>query len=153
MPTTSEKNQFRKLIGDFGRSQVDDSTIDSYLNDAVAELTADFVDEDNVSAPVTDFDNLVAQYKPEVILYAAINWWWNVASMYVNHHSQTVGQTSHQASEKWERAMRMIETLTTQFTNSQTLGTDISIGNLSRFSKQTLQRYGGMREEDTLERY
>lgn len=151
MPTTSERNQFRKLIGDFGTGNVIDGDVDLYLNDATAELTADFTNSSMVSAPLTDFDDLVAQYKPEVIVWAAIQWWWNVASKLVQHHTQTIGQSSQTASEKWDRAMRMIEILTERFSEIQTLGTDITIGHLSRFSKSDMRRHGGQREESALE--
>lgn len=145
MPTTSEYNQFRRYIGDYGNNVVDNTTIDAYLNDAALDLTADF------EVPIATFDSLVRQYHPEVITWAAINWWWNVASKLVDHHSQQLGAGSHQASEKWERAMQMIEYLTTRFESIQTLGADVSIGNLSRFSKLTLTRFGGRSEEDALE--
>ena len=147
MPTTAEYNQFRRLVGDYGEGFVDNNTIDQYLNDATTELTADF------TVPVTSFDTLVKQYHPEIIVWAAINWWWNVASNLVQHHTQSIGGASHQASEKWERAMRMIEMLTTRFNEIQTLGQDITIGHLSRFSKLTLTRFGGRSEEDALESY
>lgn len=144
MATASELNQFRRLIGDYGRDSVDDSDIETYLDDAVRELTADF------TTPVADFDSLYIQYKPEVIVYAAINYWWNIAAKLVDHHSQTTGQSSHNASEKWDRAMEMIRTLREQYATIQQLGTDITQGNLSRFSKATLSRWGGVREEDAL---
>lgn len=145
MPTTSEKNQLRRLIGDYGANTVDDTEIDAYLNDATFEVTSDF------ASPVIDFDVLLVQYHPEVIYKAAINWWWQRASKLVDHHTQTVGQSSQNASEKWDRAMQMIERLETKYNEIQMLGIDISIGNLSRFSKITMTRIGGRSEESTLE--
>lgn len=147
MSTLSERNQFRRYIGDFGTSAVDDATIKSYFDDAVRELTADFVDVNNLSAPVTDFDVLVPQYHPEVIVKAAINWWWQKAARLADHHTQTVGQSSQNASEKWDRAMEMIRHLEELYATIQALGTDITFGNISRFSKATLTRIGGQREE------
>lgn len=151
MPTTSEKNLFRRLVGDYGSSpKIADSEITSYLDDATAELTADFRNSTGVSAPVTQFDMLVTQFHPEVIYYAAIQWWWNRLSKLADQHSQNVGPTSQNVSEKWDRAMKMIEFLTQQWTGMQTLGQDVLIGNLSRFSKRTLMRQGGQSEEDAL---
>lgn len=145
MPTTSEYNQFRRLIGDFGEDAVLDAEIKSYLDDAVRELTADF------TSPVTDFDVLVQQYHPEVIYKGAINWWWDKAAKLADKHSTTVGQASQNVSEKWDRAMEMIRRLEEAYMNIQLLQTDISIGNISRFSKTTLTRIGGVSEEKTLE--
>lgn len=145
MPTTSELNQFRRLVGDYGKDLVDDSTIEEYLDDATREVTSDFI------TPVLEFDTLVFQFHPEVIILAAKNYWWNVASKLVNHHSQQTGATSHQASEKWERAMEMIARLETMYSDVQSLGTDLAVGNLSRFSKTTLTRWGGRSEEDALD--
>lgn len=146
MATQAEYNQFRRLIGDYGTNTIPASTIDDYLNDAAAELTADF------TTPVAVFDSIVSQFRPEIVVWAARNYWWNLASKYVDHHSTSMGGgASHQASEKWDRAMRMIEYLEEYFSKIQTLGTDIMLGNLSRFSKRTLTRFGGVREEDALE--
>lgn len=145
MATTSEINQFRRLIGDFGDEAVDDSELDSYLDDAVRELTADF------ATPVVEFDNLVTQYKPEAIYKAAINWWWDRAAKLADKHSVSVGQSAQNVGEKWERAMEMIRLLEEHFAAIQTLGTDITFGNISRFSKATLTRIGGLREEDAID--
>lgn len=150
MPTQSEFNQFRRYIGDYTDEKVDDTDIEVYLDDATAELTADFTDADGASAQVTEFDNLVIQYRPEVVVWASINFWWQKAALYAERHSQTVGQASQSASEKWERAMEMIRRLTEYYDKIGLLGTDITIGNLSRFSKITLTRIGGQREEDAI---
>lgn len=144
MSTQSEKNQFRRYIGDFDSLVVDDATIESYLDDAVRELTSDF------ATPVTTFDTLVFEYHPEVIVKAAINWWWNFAAKATDKHSTTVGQSSQNVGEKWDRAMQMIAKLEELYDNIQALGTDIYQGNISRFSKSTLTRIGGMSEEDSL---
>lgn len=151
MPSVNETNQFRRLIGDYGTNAVNDIEIDSYLDAACNELTMDFTDINAISAPVTDFDNIVPQYKPEVILYAAINYWWNRASVFADRLSTTVGQASQNAEVKWEHAIKMIEMLEKRYEEIQALRTDITIGNFSRFSKKTLQRYGGRFEEEILE--
>lgn len=149
MPLQSEYNQFRRYIGDYGVDTVDDTEVDAFLDDATLELTSDFVDVNNLSAPVNDFDVLVAQYHPEVVVKAAINWWWHRAAKLTEHHTQTVGSASANTSEKWDRAMEMIKQLEELYANIQALGTDITFGNLSRFSKSTLTRLGGRREEDS----
>lgn len=151
MSTAAEKNQFRRLVGDYPKGDVDDPTIESYLNDAVTELTADFTDAAGTSAPVTVFDSLVKEYHPEIILWAAINWWWNRLAILADRHSQQVGDASQKMSEKWDRALAMIKELEARYALVQSLGTDISIGNFSRFSKTTLTRLGGQREETALE--
>lgn len=151
MSTKSEKNQFRRLVGDYEDESIEDSEIESYLDDTVRELTEDFVDANNAPAPVVDFDLLHQQYHTEIIYKAAINWWWRRLAVLADRHSKSVGQTSEQSSEKWERAMQMIEKLQAYYENIQALGTDITMGNLSRFSKITLQRHGGQREESSLE--
>lgn len=151
MPSDSEYNQFRRYVGDFADTpSISNDTIHEYLNDACLELTSDFVSSTGVSAPVTEFDTLVAQYHPEAILRAAINWWWNQASVYSTQLSTTVGTASQNASDKWDRAVQMIDRLEQKYEKIQTLGTDISIGNLSYFSKGTLTRKGGEREESSL---
>lgn len=150
MPSVNEKNQFRRLIGDYGEDAVGDAEIDSYLDGAVNELTMDFTDTNAISAPVTDFDTLVPQYRPEVILYAAINYWWNKASVFADRLSTSIGQASQNAEVKWEHAVKMIEMLEKRYADIQALGTDVSIGNFSRFSKKTLMRYGGRSEEEIL---
>lgn len=154
MPTLAEKNQFKRYIGNYGAAvQISDADIDSYLNDATAELTADFTDSAGLWSPVMDFDNLVPQYKPEVILYAATQWWWNKASGYAAAIKRANVGDAHTETERWERAMEMIRLLSERYTAIQALGTDITIGNLSRFSKQTLTRHGGVSEEASVERY
>lgn len=150
MSTVAEKNQFRRLVGDYPAGSVDDATVESYLNDAVAELTADFTDASGVSAPVTVFDALVKEYHPEVILWGAINWWWNRLAILADRHSQTVGDAAQSISEKWDRALAMIKELEVRYNTISALGTDISVGNFSRFSKQSLLRLGGNREEEEI---
>lgn len=147
MPTTSEYNQFRRYIGDYATASVSDTTIDSYLNDATRELTSDFVDVAGLPAVLTAFDTVVPEYHPEIILKAAINWWWNRAAELADKHSQTVGQASQNVSEKWDRAMQMIQQLQTMYDQIESLGVDITFGNLSYFSKSSLERIGGQREE------
>lgn len=139
------------MIGDFGKDEVDDSTLESYLDDATLELTSDFVDAYGVSSPVADFDALVSQYHPEIILRAAINWWWNRAAKLQDKHSQSMGDADHKLSEKWDRAMAMIKELEARYAVTQQLGTDVSIGDFSRFSKKTLTRLGGRPEEVILD--
>lgn len=144
MPTAAEFNQFRRLIGDnYATPLISDVEVTSYFNDAVWELTGDF------ATPLADFDTLITQYHNEVIYKAAINWWWNDLAVLQDRHSITVGQQSQNVSEKWDRAMKMIEALQVQYDIVQQLRVDITIGNYSRYSKQTLRRIGGIREEDT----
>lgn len=143
MPTQAELNQFRRLIGDFETEVLTDSDIESVLNDAVSELTG------NLATPTVDFDLLLAQYHNEVIYKGALNWWWNQLSELQNKHSISVGQASQNVSEKWDRAWQMIQSLQATFDQIQTLWVDIVEGNYSRYSKQTLRRIGGIREEDT----
>lgn len=150
MVTASELSQFRRLIGDYESELVDDSIIEEYLDDATRESTEDFVNSSYISAPVLDFGLLAPQYHTEVIYLAAINWWWNLAAKQAPKHSQTMGQASQNVSETWDRAMRMIDVLRTRYSQIESLGTDITMGNLSRFSKGTLTRIGGRREEDGL---
>lgn len=150
MSTTAEKNTFRRLIGDYGKDSISEDTLESYLDDATLELTSDFTDSAGVITPVSDFDALVKQYHPEIILYAAINWWWNRASALADKHSQSVGDAEHKLSEKWERAIAMIKELEQRYAATQQLGTDITVGNFSRFSKKTLTRLGGRSEEAAL---
>lgn len=144
MSNQSEKNQFRRLVGDYAKNEVTDNEIESYLDDATEEATSDF------GMPVTDFDVLVKQYHPEVVYAAAINWWWDTAAKLQDRHSQTVGQASQGASEKWDRAIKMIELLRAQLDVIQLLEVDIIMGNNSRFSKDTLTRVGGVEEEKAL---
>lgn len=147
MATGSEYSQFRRLVGDYAQNTISDLFIDGYLDDAVRELTSDFVDVDGNPAPVTVFSNLVSQYKPEVIYFAAIQWWWNFAADQSEKSIHTVGSASEDMSQRWERAMEMIKQLREQYDRIQILGTDITIGNLSRFSKITMTRLGGQSEE------
>lgn len=149
--TQAEKNQFRRLIGDYPAAAVIDATVEGYLDDAVQELTADFVDTAGASAPVTDFDVLLKQYHPEVIVWAALNWWWNKASALADRHSQSVGDSDQKLSEKWDRAMAMIKELEARYQLIQALGTDISIGDFSRWSKKTMSRLGGRSEEQIID--
>lgn len=142
MPTVSEKNLFRRLVGDFGKDEVSDSEIDGYLDDATYELTADF------TVPVLDFDTLKAQYHPEVIYKGAISWWWNRMASLADKHSMSSGAQTQSAGEKWDRAFQIIQRLEEKYDQIQMLGTDITFGNISRFSKSTLTRIGGVREED-----
>lgn len=142
MPSVSEYNQFRRLIGK-DETFIADLNCDSYLDDACRELTQDFK-----NGPVTDFDTLVQQYHPEVIYRAAINWWWEYASQQTTKHNTTVGSASQDEGERWDRAMQMIERLETRFDSIQTLGTDITMGNLSRWDRTNLRRIGGESEED-----
>lgn len=147
MATANEINMFRRLVGDQVNAVMTVEEIQSWLNDASIELTSDFVNTAGASAPVDNFDHLVQQYKPEVVYKAAINWWWARASVLAEQLSTTVGQASQQASEKWDRAMKMIDVLQNYYSEIQYLGTDISIGNLSYFSKASLTRRGGIEEE------
>lgn len=147
MPTTSEYNQFRRLVGDYGANTLTTNEINSWLNDAVFELTADFQTSAGASAPISEFDTLVQEYHPEVIYKAAINYWWSKAAELSGHLSTTVGTASQQSSDKWTRAMQMIQTLEAKYQEIQSLGIDITIGNLSYFSKQSLTRRGGQSEE------
>lgn len=144
MATPSEYNQFRRLIG---KTNVDilDNEIEVWLADATRELTSDFV-----PSPVTDIDNLAVIYHPEVVLYAAINWWWNYASQQAEKHTTVIGQESEQKGTRFDRAMQMIDKLQARYDKIQALGTDITVGNLSRWTKQGLYRIGGMSEEDAM---
>lgn len=142
MATTQEYNQFRRLIGDAKKQEVSTAEMDSYLNDAVLELTGDF------ATPLTSFEVLVQQYHNEAIYKAAINWWWNLLSELQDKHSISVGGNAQTVSEKWDRAFQMIQQLQAYYDDIQALKVDITMGNLSRYSKQTLRRIGGEREED-----
>lgn len=143
MPTASEYNQFRRLVGDFQAQAIADSSIATILNDTVAELTGDF------ATPVVTFDTLVNQYHNEVIYKAAINYWWNKLGELQEKHSIAVGTAQSNVDSKWDRAWQMIQSLQQRYDEIQTLWTDITMGNYSRYSKQTLRRIGGIREEDT----
>lgn len=143
MPNSSEFNQFRRLIGDMTTKAVSEEDITIALNDATLELTRDF------ATPLTSFDGMVGQYHPEIIYKAAINWWWDKLGQLQDKHSTSIGQASQSVSEKWDRAYQMIQWLETQYDEIQSLKVDITIGNYSRFSKLSLRRIGGIREEDT----
>lgn len=143
MPSTAELNQFRRLIGDFEAEALSDNDISDLLDDTVAELTGNF------ATPLIDFDTLLTQYHNEVIYKAALNWWWNNLSELQNKHSISVGQASQNVGEKWDRAWQMIQSLQATFDQIQQLWVDVTEGNFSRYSKQTLRRIGGIREEDT----
>lgn len=144
MPSEAEFNQFRRLIGDYEAQALPDSEVEQILNDTCWELTSDF------ATPVTSFDALTDQYHTEIVYKAAINWWWNRLSDYAdNKHSVTIGSASQNVGEKWDRGWQMIQNLQNTYDQIQSLRIDIYIGNYSRFSKQTLRRIGGVREEDT----
>lgn len=144
MPSTSEYNQFRRLVGDFTAQSLSTNYITALLNDTTYELTGDF------ATPITSFDTLLTQYHNEVIYKAAINYWWNDLSELQEKHSMTLGGGATQnVGEKWDRAWQMIQSLQATYDQIQMLQVDITIGNFSRYSKQTLRRIGGIREEDT----
>lgn len=144
MPSSSEYNQLRRLIGDYNTNTVTTTEMDKLLNEACLELTGDF------ATPIVVFDTLVNQYRFEIILRAAINFWWNKLGDYADHkHSMTAGSMTANVSEKWDRIWQMIQNLEQQYSEIQLLRIDITIGNYSRYSKQTLRRIGGIREENT----
>lgn len=144
MPTQAEYNQFRRLIGDYDTEALPNADATQILNDTCVELTSDF------ATPVTTFDDLAVIYHPEIVYKAAINWWWNRLSDYADtKHSVSIGSASQNVGEKWERGWQMIQSLQTTYDQIQSLRVDIHMGNYSRFSKQTLRRVGGVREEDT----
>lgn len=147
MPSQSEYNQWRRLVGDFPGEAIEEIDIDTYLDDAVQELTADFTNATGASAPVADFDLLVNHFRPEVVVWAARNWWWQRAAQLSDRHSQTVGQSSQNVDVKWDRALEMIRMLEARFLEMGYLSTEINMGHLSRFSKKTLTRIGGRSEE------
>ena len=144
MPSQAEYNQFRRLVGDFATPVLSNQMITQSLNDACVELTSDF------ATPVLTFDGLATMYHPEIVYKAAINSWWNKLSDYAdNKHSVSIGSAVQNVGEKWERGWQMIQSLQVTYDQIQTLRLDITIGNYTRFSKQTLRRIGGVREEDT----
>lgn len=151
MSNLAERNQFRRYVGDFPDASVTDETIEAYFDDATYEVTTDFVDSTNAPAPVNDFDVLVVEYHPEVVVKAAINFLWNKAAKFAERHSTSIGGAAQNVSETFDRLMSMIERLETKYAEISYLGTDISMGNLSRFSKGSLRRVGGVREETPLE--
>lgn len=144
MPTTSEYNLFRRLIGDFDKNEVPNSSLDALLDDATFEVTNDF------TPPVTDFDVLVVQYHPEIIYKAAINYWWNKLGNWTEKYSVSAGAQSQNVGERWDRVMQIIQQLEQKYQEISYLGTEIAIGNLSRFSKESLTRIGGQNEEDVM---
>lgn len=148
MPTQGDYSLFKRLVGDDEVDLIDDASIDDYLDDAARERS--YIDTD--IPIVLTFDGLAAYHKAEAIYQAAINWWWNRAASLSGKHSQTVGQASMNAGEKYDRAMRMIEMLQTRLAEliASGSGSIITFGNLSRFSKSTLTRLGGKSEESTL---
>lgn len=147
MPIPSEYNTFRRLIGDFEVDEIDDTTLESYLDDAAYEASS----SEGSFTTVTEFDLLPGRYKREVIILAAINFWWQRASVYAQKLSTTTGQAAQNVSEKWERAMSMIEKLQAMYTERSVLGSEPSMGNLSRFDRGTLTRVGGKSEEQALD--
>lgn len=148
MPTISDINLFRRLVGDFNDRLILDADITQYLNDAAREVSA----QEEAILLTNSFDLIPDMYKPEVIYQAAINWWWNRAAKLSDKHSQTVGQSSQNVGEKFDRAMQMIDALQTKLTElrNSTANHTVYFGHNSRFSRSTLTRIGGKREEDAL---
>ena len=140
-------NLFRRLIGDFGVGNVTDSEALSFLDDASSELTT--FNTNVYATPVYTFDGLARDYQRETTYKAAINWWWDYAAKLSDHHSMSLGSATQNVSEKWDRAMQMIGQLEIQYQQIARLEVDITHGNLSRYSKQTLRRIGGVDEEYT----
>lgn len=140
-------NLFRRLIGDFGVGNVSDEEAVSFLDDTASELT--HYNTNIYSTPVATLDALGEEYKRETIYKAAINWWWDYAAKLSDHHSMSLGSATQNVSEKWDRAMQMISQLEIQYQQICRLEVDITHGNLSRWSKQTLRRIGGVDEENT----
>lgn len=143
MPLQSEYSRFRRYVGDFNVNLIEDDFIEELLDDTTFELTGNF------ATPITTFDALHGQYHDEVILKSAINWWWNRLAELQEKHSQSIGSATQEVGEKWDRAFQMIKDLNEQLDAIQQLQIDITIGNFSRYSKQTLRRIGGISEEDT----
>lgn len=135
---------FRRLVGVADAGVLPDSAIKVYLDDACSELTADFT-----PSPVTDFDNLVTQYHPETIYKAAINYWWNQLAIASAKHSQAAGQVTQNVGERFDRIMQMIDKLQAYYDEIESLGIDITMGNLSYWSRGSMRRIGGQSEEDT----
>lgn len=143
MPTQSELNQFRRLTGDYGKDNMSDTECGIWLDDATDELTDDF------ATPLYSFDYIAPNYHTEIIYKAALNYWWLQLASLQDKHTQTIGTSSANISEKWQRAMDMTTSMNTQWEAHRTMGFDVHVDNYSRFSKQTLRRIGGIREEDT----
>lgn len=141
----AELNQLRRLIGDHSLATPThaDAELQQLLNETTLELTRSF------ATPLVNFSALYHQHHNEVIYKAALNWWWNRLGQLQERHSLTVGSAAVDVSEKWQRAMQMISTLQVQYDAIQLLNSDITIGNYSRYSKQTLRRIGGVEEENT----
>lgn len=146
MPTDQDYSMFRRYVGDFDNETIDEAVIDSYLDDATAEATAPHVSAD--TPIVTSYDSLNQKYAPEVVLLAAINWWWNKAANYADKLTTTVGQASEQATDRWNHAMQMIQSLQDLYSTIEILGRDPDVGNLSHWNRNTLSRVGGVSEED-----
>lgn len=149
MSAMSDRNQFRRLTGDYGKNDIPDTEIEDYFDDAARQATS----TEGTMVTVTDFDLLDERYKPEIVILAAINWWWNRAADYTDSYSTTIGQSSEQAGVRWDRAIQMIQQLQTMYENVAVLGNDPTMANLSRYSKITLSRIGGVAEEDTEAKY
>ena len=144
MPNSNEINQFRRLIGDYNRNEYSDNDCFSSLNDATWELTSH-----NFSTPIGSFDMMDVSFHNEIIWKAAINWWWDRVAYLQKRMSTTVGAASQDASQLFDRAMKMIEKLQAKYDEIQQLGITFNVGNSSYFSKQSLRRIGGIEEENT----
>ena len=144
MPNSSEINQFRRLVGDWSVNKITEEDIVAYLNDATWELTSH-----NYSTPVGIFDYMNVAYHNEIVWKAAINYWWNQVAELQRKLSTAVGQASQDVSQKWTRALQMVQALEERYAEIQQLGITVIEGNSSRFSKQSLRRIGGVEEEDT----
>lgn len=146
MPTQSEINQFKRLIGDFNNATPLMSTpaITTLLNDTVLELTGP-----QFATPIYAFDSLFQQYHVEVIYKAALNYMWNRLGELQEKHSISMGSAAQNVGEKWDRLMQMIQWLQAEYDKIEQLQIVISTGNYSRWSKQTLRRIGGTSEENT----
>lgn len=146
MPGQQDYNLFRRYIGDYDIQAVPDSTIDSYLNDATAEATAPHIGPD---APIiTSYDLLPPKYSIEVILLAAINWWWNKIGGYATLLTTTIGQASEEASDRYQHALSVATSLQQLYDNTKVLGQTPDVADLSHWNRNTLTRVGGQSEED-----
>lgn len=144
MPLPSELNQLRRLIGDNSINNTTDQALIGLLNDTTLELTGH-----NFPTPLYAFDSLIMQYHNEVIIKAAINWWWDYLSKLQARVSTTVGAASQNLDALWQRALQMIQQLEERYEQVAQLYITIVEGNSSRWSKQTLRRIGGTEEENT----
>ena len=142
-------NLFSRLTGQYGLATptISSTNATSYLNDAAAELTS--YNTNLFATPVYSLDTTPREYQREIIYKAALNWWWDYTAKLSDHHSMSIGGAAQNVSEKWQRAIQMIGTLETEYSKMSRLETDFTIGNVSRFSKQTLRRIGGIEEENT----